>query len=113
MIRVLIADDSTTARGLLRSILASDPGLEVVGEASNGLEAVQRAQQLRPDVVTMDLRMPLLDGLEATKEIMITAPTPIVIVTGSAAVGEVETGLHTLRAGALAVLPKPPGPGAP
>ncbi len=113
MIRVLIADDSSTARGLLRSILENDPDVRVIGEATNGLEAVERTQQLRPDLVTMDLRMPLLDGLEATKEIMITAPTPIIIVTASANATEVETGLHTLRAGALAVMPKPPGPGAP
>ncbi len=113
MIRVLVADDSPTTRALLTGILTSDPELQVVGEARNGVEAVELTRKLRPDVVTMDIRMPHLDGFEATKEIMITAPTPIVIVTASVAVHDVEVSMHTLRAGALAILPKPPGPGAP
>jgi two-component system, chemotaxis family, protein-glutamate methylesterase/glutaminase len=113
MIRVVIADDSPTARELLRAILSSDPEIQVVGEARNGVEAVELTRKLRPDVVTMDIRMPQMDGFEATKEIMVTAPTPIVIVTASVAVREVETSMHTLRAGALAVLPKPPGPESP
>lgn len=111
MLRVLIADDSPTARALLREILGSDPGIQVVGEACDGLEVVEQTCRLHPDVVTMDLRMPGRDGLEATKEIMIAVPTPIVIVTGSVAITEVDMGLHALKAGALAVLAKPPGPG--
>ena len=87
--------------------------MQVVGEARDGLEGVALTQKLRPDVVTMDLHMPHMDGLAATKEIMITAPTPIVIATGTTAASEVATALHALRAGALAVLRKPPGPGAP
>jgi two-component system chemotaxis response regulator CheB len=113
MIRVLIVDDSPTARVLLRTVLGADPDLRIVGEASGGAEAVALTCSLRPNVITMDLRMPDMDGLEATKEIMIVAPTPIVIVTASAAVDEVETGLAALRAGALTVLAKPPGPGSP
>jgi two-component system chemotaxis response regulator CheB len=113
MIRVLIAEDSSTARALLVAILGSDPELVVVGEARDGVEAVELTQKLRPDVVTMDVRMPRMDGFEATKEIMITAPTPIVIVTGSMEARDVEVSMHTLRAGALAVLPKPPGPTSP
>ena len=89
------------------------PDMLVVGEARDGREAVALTQKLRPDVVTMDLHMPRMDGLAATKEIMITAPTPIVIATGSTAAGEVATA-HARAAGrALAVLRKPPGPGAP
>jgi two-component system chemotaxis response regulator CheB len=113
MIRILIADDSPTARALLVAILSSDPELQVVGEACSGDEAVEMTRRLRPNLVTMDIRMPRMDGFEATKEIMITAPTPIIIVTASVAVHDVETTMHTLRAGALAVLPKPPGPGSP
>ncbi|WP_435011402.1 chemotaxis-specific protein-glutamate methyltransferase CheB [Tundrisphaera lichenicola] len=113
MIRVLVVDDSETARSLLVLILGSDPGLEVVGEARDGVEAVEMTQRLRPDVVTMDILMPRLDGLAATREIMITAPTPIVIVTAGALPGEVEGSLEMLGHGALDVLKKPVGPDAP
>src|SRR5438270_364676 len=99
MIRVLVADDSPTARALLTAILRSDPQFDIVGEARDGAEAVELTQALRPDVVTMDIHMPRLDGLEATKEIMITAPTRIVIVTSSLVAREVETSMHALRAG--------------
>ncbi len=110
MIRVLVAEDSPTARALLVAILSGDPEIEVVGEARDGREAVELTQSLRPDVVTMDVRMPRLDGFAATKEIMITAPTPIIIVTASFVAQEVETSLNALRAGALTVLTKPHGP---
>jgi two-component system chemotaxis response regulator CheB len=113
MIRVLVADDSRTARQLLVEILRRDPEIEVVGEARDGLEAVHLAQQLKPQLITMDIHMPQMDGLTATKEIMITAPTPIVIVTGSTQPHEVEVALHVLRAGALTVLARPPGPESP
>jgi len=113
MIRVLVADDSPTARALLLAILGSDPEIQVVGEARNGAEAVEMTRRLRPDAVTMDIRMPGMDGFEATKEIMITAPTPIIIVTSSVVIENVETSMHTLRAGALGLLAKPAGPGSP
>jgi two-component system chemotaxis response regulator CheB len=113
MIRVLVADDSPTARALLVAILMSDPEIAVVAEARNGVEAVELTCKRRPDLVTMDVRMPGMDGFEATKEIMITAPTPILIVTSSIVIENVETSMHALRAGALAVLAKPAGPGAP
>src|SRR5919202_1262833 len=113
MIRVLVAEDSPTARALLVQILDADPEIQVVGEARDGVEAVELTHRLRPDLVTMDIHMPRMDGLEATKEIMITAPTPIVIVTGSTRAREVEESLDTLRIGALDVLVKPPAPGSP
>lgn len=113
MIRVLVADDSHTARALLVEILRSDPGVQVVGEAADGVEAVEMTCRLRPDVVTMDIRMPKLDGFEATRRIMVEAPTPIVIVTGSMDVREVETSMHALKAGALTILAKPAGPESP
>ena len=113
MIRVLVAEDSPTARALLVRILSADPEITIVGEARNGVEAVEMTQRLRPDIVTMDVHMPLLDGLAATKAIMITAPTPIVIVTGSTRAKEVGESLETLRLGALDVLVKPIGPESP
>jgi two-component system chemotaxis response regulator CheB len=112
MLRVLIADDSATNRALLTQILQSDSDIHVVAEAKNGLEAVELAQRLRPQVITMDIRMPRMDGFAATKEIMIVAPAPIVIVTGSSEGREVELAMHALRAGAATVLPRPAGPGA-
>jgi two-component system chemotaxis response regulator CheB len=112
MIRVLVAEDSVTFRHLLVEMLRSDPEIEVVGEASNGQEAIDMTRRLQPDVVTMDIHMPVLDGFEATRQIMIETPTPIVIVSGSLDPHDVEFSMHALRAGALALLPKPRGPAA-
>lgn len=110
MIRVLITDDSAVAREVLREIINNDPEMEVVGEAKNGREGVDMAMELKPDVITMDIHMPVMDGFEATKEIMIEMPTPIVIVSASTMVHEVEAGMKALRAGALTLLLKPAGP---
>jgi two-component system chemotaxis response regulator CheB len=113
MITVLVVDDSATDRALLVEIFRADPDLCVVGEAADGVAAVALTQRLRPQVITMDLQMPRLDGLGATKEIMITAPTPIVLITGSVRASETEQAMHVLRAGAVAALHKPPGPSDP
>lgn len=110
MLRVLLAEDSVTIRDLLTAIMRSDGGIEVVGQASDGLEAVELAKRLRPDLVVMDIHMPNLDGFEATKRIMIEAPTPIIIVTASVDAGGVEVSLNALRAGALTIIRKPAGP---
>lgn len=113
MIRVLVAEDSPTARALLVEILRSDPEVQVVGEAADGVMAVEMTRKLHPGVVTMDIRMPKLDGFEATRQIMVEVPTPIVIVSGSLDVRHVDVAMHALAAGALAVLPTPRGPEAP
>jgi len=113
MLRVLVAEDSVTSRELLVAILRSDPEITVVGEASNGIDAVVLTKQLRPDVITMDIRMPKQDGFESTRQIMIDAPTPIVIVSSIYEERDVEVSMHALRVGALTVLPKPPGPESP
>ena len=111
-VRVLIAEDSPTARALLVGIFNLSPDFEVVGTAANGLDAVAQARTLRPDVLTMDIQMPGIDGLEATRRIMSDVPTPIVIVS-SLDVHSVHISMEALRSGALAVLPKPTGPSAP
>jgi len=113
MIRVLVAEDSLTVRELLVAILESDPEFRVVGQAKNGLEAVELAKELRPDLITMDIHMPMMDGFAATKEIMVAAPAPIIIVSSSSSGREVELSLNALRAGALMVVPKPDDPGSP
>jgi two-component system chemotaxis response regulator CheB len=113
MIRVLVAEDSVTIRELLVAILEGDPEFTVVGQAKNGLEAVELARRLRPDLITMDVHMPLVDGFTATKEIMVEAPTPIIIVSSSVSNRDMELSFNALRAGALMVIPKPDDPGSP
>ena len=95
------------------SILSADPDLEVIGFAENGRDAIAQAKKLRPDVITMDLNMPVMDGFEATKEIMIEVPTPIVVVSSTSRAAEVETAMLALRAGALNLVLKPAGPTSP
>jgi two-component system chemotaxis response regulator CheB len=113
MIRVLVVDDSPTVRALLAGIFERDPGLRVVGTASNGLEAVAEAARLHPDVITMDIRMPKMDGFQATKRIMQQTPTPIVVVSASVNAEDLKITFNAIRAGALTVVEKPSGPGAP
>jgi two-component system chemotaxis response regulator CheB len=112
VIRALIAEDSATTLELLVQMLESDPEIRVVARAKNGVEAVALTKALRPDVVVMDIHMPVLDGFRATQQLMIECPTPIVIVSATLDVKAVDVSLHALRLGALSVLEKPPGPGA-
>jgi two-component system chemotaxis response regulator CheB len=107
MIRVLIAEDSATCLGLLVGIIESDPRLKLVATAHHGAEAVRLVKQLRPDVVVMDVHMPVMDGFEATRQIMTDVPTPIVIVSASVDVRQVAVSMQALSLGALALLPKP------
>ena len=109
MIRVLIVEDSLVVREFLHYLLSSAPGIEVVGLAKNGLEAVALAADLKPDVITMDVEMPVMDGLVATRKIMETTPTPIIIVsTGFHPINGEKTFL-ALQSGAVAVCEKPRG----
>ncbi len=77
-IRVLIADDSAFMRKVLLSILSADPQIDVVGEARDGVEAVSQAESLHPDVITMDINMPHMDGLKATEVFLTPNPRPVV-----------------------------------
>lgn len=112
MIRVLVADDSTTARDLLRAVLEQDGDIAVVAEAADGRAAIDLVIDLRPDLVVMDVHMPVMSGLQATKEIMMRAPTPIIIVS-AATQRDVDLSLSATQAGALLSLPKPDSPAAP
>lgn len=112
-LRVLVTEDSAVARQLLVRILDNDPGLRVVGEAPDGETAVRLARQLRPDVITMDVHMPGMSGVEATRGIMEDAPTPILIVTASTDRAATSHSFAALSAGALTVVEKPRGPASP
>lgn len=113
MIKVLVVDDSAVVREFLVHMLNSDPGVQVVGTARNGEEALQAISRLKPDVITMDIHMPKMDGLEATRRIMETRPTPIVVISGSSTAREVATTFHAIEAGALSFIPRPKGIGDP
>jgi len=113
MIRVLVAEDSPTTRDLLVWILQSDPEIQVVGMARDGAEAVRLAARLRPDVITMDARMPEMDGAQATAQIMQQTPTPIVVASANAIPQEIKISFDALHVGALAVVEKPVGPAHP
>lgn len=107
MIKVLVVEDSPVAADLIAHILSSDPEIAVVGKARNGLEAIDFLGRHKPDVVTMDIIMPKMDGLEATRRIMETSPIPIVVVSASLVREEVDKTFLALDAGAVAALEKP------
>ncbi len=105
-IRVLIVDDSAFMRKVLETILITDENVHVVGHAKDGREAVRLAESLKPDVITMDINMPVMDGLQATAEIMTTNPRPIVVVSSESRQGAAST-LRALELGAIEFVAKP------
>ncbi|SNB47630.1 chemotaxis response regulator protein-glutamate methylesterase [Geobacter sp. DSM 9736] len=104
-IRVLIVDDSSFMRMAIRGILSRDPEIEIVGSAADGVEGVQRAIELKPDIITMDVEMPRLDGIAALKQIMVKAPTRVLMVSTLTNEGARAT-FDALEAGAVDYIPK-------
>ncbi len=104
--RVLVVDDSAFMRKVLESIFTADDQLTVIGHAKDGREAIALAESLKPDVITMDLNMPHMDGLQATAQIMTTNPRPIVIVSSESKEGAAST-LKALELGAIDFVTKP------
>jgi two-component system chemotaxis response regulator CheB len=105
-IRVLIVDDSAFMRKVLETILITDENVQIVGHAKDGREAVRLSESLKPDVITMDINMPVMDGLQATAEIMTTNPRPIVVVSSESRQGAAST-LRALELGAIEFVAKP------
>jgi len=103
-IRVLVVDDSVFAREVIIGLLSEDSEIKIIGEAEDGREAVEMVKNLEPDIVTMDIEMPEMDGLEATERIMSSNAVPILVVTSK---GDANTAYSAISKGALEVLPKP------
>ncbi len=104
IIRVLIVDDSPFRCDALEAMFSTDPEIHIVGKALNGREAVEMTKKMRPDVITTDINMPVVDGIESIKIIMEKIPTPIIVVSTSIE-NEVKFGLNCLQAGALDFVP--------
>lgn len=107
--RVLVVEDSLTVRQRLVEVLSADPEIEVVGEAQDGKRGIELCLALRPDVITLDMMLPVMTGLAATEYIMAHCPTPILVVSSSTNRGELFRTYEALSAGAVDVLEKPRG----
>src|SRR6185437_14322507 len=99
-IRVMIVDDSAFMRKVLHGIISSDPQLQVCGEARDGRDALAQLESVRPDVISMDINMPHMDGLQATEVIMSSNPHPVLIVSSESREGA-EVTLKALQLGAI------------
>lgn len=108
-IRVVVVDDSAVMRRVITGLIEQDPAIQVIGVARNGREAIDLVMELRPDIVTMDVRMPIMDGLATTEHLMAYCPTPILVVTASLARHDVDITFRMLAAGALEIFEKPSG----
>lgn len=108
MIKVLIVDDSAFMRVAVRQILASDAGIAVAGDAVDGLDALDKVKRLNPDIVLLDVEMPVMDGLEALSRIMAETPTPVVMLSGLGR-GDACVAVKCLEHGAIDFIPKPSG----
>src|SRR5713101_9808330 len=108
-IRVLIVEDSQVIREFLEYIIGQDPRLEIAGSAGSAEEALRILERAAPDVISMDIRLPGMNGFEATQRIMAERPTPIVVVSASVEKEDLRITMNALQAGALTVLEKPVG----
>jgi two-component system chemotaxis response regulator CheB len=108
-VKVLIVEDSPTARALLVHLLAADPQIDVLGTADNAVEALAFLDRQKPDVITIDINMPGMDGFELTRRIMISRPVPIIIMSATWRMDGTATILKALETGAVAFLDKPRG----
>ncbi len=105
--KVMIVEDSAYSRELLRSIIESDPELKVIAMAENGEHALNLLENIQPDVITMDVNMPGIDGFETTRRIMVKKPIPVVIISAGCSPQNVHDSFRAMDAGALAILVKP------
>jgi two-component system chemotaxis response regulator CheB len=112
-LKVLVVEDSRTVRHMLVHLINQTADMQVIGEACDGREALDLTTKLGPDVILMDVVMPQMDGLEATRQIMQTRPTPIVLISATLGASETEIAFKAIKAGALTVLPKPAASGNP
>ncbi|MEX2119095.1 MAG: chemotaxis-specific protein-glutamate methyltransferase CheB [Pirellulales bacterium] len=108
-IRVMIVEDSRVVREFLESLIGSDPRLEVVASLDSAEAALRALHDASPDVISMDIRLPGMNGFEATQRIMAERPTPIVVVSASVQAEDLKVSMNALRAGALSVIEKPVG----
>ena len=104
MIRILVADDSATSRALLVGLLSGEPDFQIVGEATNGREAVELTQKLTPDLITMDVQMPVMDGLQAIPRVRAGSPDTAIVVLSGFARGRVDR--QARASGAVAYVEK-------
>lgn len=109
MIKVLIADDSMLTRMVIKDLLARDQGITVVGEVCDGRQAIAETCRLRPDLIIMDVMMPVLDGLAAIMEIMACCPTPILVLSSNVDPKDSRSAFNAIKHGALDVMEKPQG----
>lgn len=106
-VSVLIVDDSKLVRDILKEILSGDAQIHIIGEAVDGKEAVRLTRELKPDIITMDIQMPEMDGFEATEQIMAYHPTPILILSSAIDKSEQYTSFKAISLGALDCMSKP------
>jgi two-component system chemotaxis response regulator CheB len=107
MIRVLLVDDSPSVRAVLKRFFSRTSDIQVVGEAEDGALALRAVLDYQPDLIVMDLQMPMMDGYSAIEQIMALRPTPIVVLSSRATRNQMQTAFEAIRRGALEVLPKP------